>query len=185
MDGENREEPTDPTELQKSRPAWQEFSRNMYGTALAQLEEHLKRMKTEGVGDCWLLSILAGFEVKDPELVAGLNPQQREEICTSRRKDIVSWAADWKRNGGFRFLCDQLGITISGDDEAAKKKASQEVQERLKPWREAFHYGYNQTEMHAITGWFLERNMLQIDRDAQQCTGHKESALNATHRPAL
>ena len=110
VDGENREEPTEPTELQKSRPAWQEFSRNMYGAALAQLEEHLERMKTEGVGDCWLLSILAGFEVKDPELVAGLNPQQREEICTSRRKDIVSWAADWKRNGGFRFLCDQFGV---------------------------------------------------------------------------
>ena len=65
--------------------------------------------------------------------------------CTSRREDIVSWAADWKRNGGFRFLCDQFGITISGDDEAAKEKASQEVQERLKPWRDPKHYGSTAT----------------------------------------
>ena len=102
----------------------------MCAAALAQLEEHLEHMKTEGAGDCWLLSIMAGYEVTDPKLVAKLNPQQREEICTSRRKDIVSWAADWKRNGGFRFLCDQLGITISGDNEAAKEKASQEVRVR-------------------------------------------------------
>ena len=99
-------------------------------SSMAQLEEDLERLETEGVGDCWLLSILAGFEVKDPKLVAGLDTKQRKEICTSRREDIVSWAADWKRNGGFRFLCDQLGITISGDNEAAKEKASQEVRVR-------------------------------------------------------
>ena len=89
------------------------------------------------------------------------------------------------RNGGLRFLCGQLGITISGDDDAALKTASKAVQKRLKPWRDARHYGYQQTEMHAVTGWFLERNILQIERDAELCTGPKESALNATHCPAL
>ena len=39
-----------------------DFSKNMYAIAMAYLEKHLKRLKTEGKGDCWLLSILAGFE---------------------------------------------------------------------------------------------------------------------------
>ena len=43
--------PKEPTELQKARPAWRDFSRNMYGSALAQLEENLERMETEVVGD--------------------------------------------------------------------------------------------------------------------------------------
>ena len=128
-DDGNRKEP--PTELQKARQDWLDFSRDMYGFALAQLEDDLERLETEGVGDCWLLSILAGFEVKDPRQVAGLNQQQRKEICTSRREDIVSWAADWKRNGGFRFLCDQCGITISDGNDSAFKTASKALQERL------------------------------------------------------
>ena len=48
----NRKEPT---ELQKAREDWRDFSRDMYGFALAQLEENLESLETEGVGDCWLL----------------------------------------------------------------------------------------------------------------------------------
>ena len=36
-----------------------DFSKNMYAIAMAYLEKHLKRLKTEGKGDCWLLSIMA------------------------------------------------------------------------------------------------------------------------------
>ena len=93
--------------------------------------------------------------------MAGLDAKQRKEICTSRREDIVSWAADWKRNGGFRFLCDQCGITISGENDTAFKTASKAVQHRLKPWRNPKHYGYDQEMMHAITGWYLRRNILE------------------------
>ena len=46
----------------------------------------MERIKTEGRGDCWLLTIMAGFEVKDRDLVAKLDDNQREEICTKRRR---------------------------------------------------------------------------------------------------
>ena len=59
------------------------FTKEMYDYAVAYLQRTLQRTKTEGVGDCWLLSIMGGFEVKDPKLVRKLNDEQRESICTS------------------------------------------------------------------------------------------------------
>ena len=91
-----------------------DFSKNMYAIAMAYLEKHLKHLTTEGKGDCWLLAIMADFEVTNPELVAGLDAEQREEICTSRRGDIVTWAADTESNGGFRLLCEMCGIRSTG-----------------------------------------------------------------------
>ena len=63
------------------------------------------------------------------------------------------------------------------------KNAEKMVQTRLKPWRNALHYGKDQEMMHACAGWFLGRNILQIDRDDTQCTGPGMSALNATPSP--
>ena len=37
--------------------------------------------------------------------------------------------------------------------------------------------------MHSCTGWFLGRNILQIERDDSRCTGPGMSALNATPCP--
>ena len=76
--------------------------------AVTYLKNNLKHLKTEGRGDCWLLTIMAGFEVTDPDLVAKLDAKQREEICTKRRVAIVEWAADSESNGGFRLLCEML-----------------------------------------------------------------------------
>ena len=61
MDGDNRKKLTQ-EEKARQRQQKQDFSKNMYAIAMAYLKEHLKRLKTEGKGDCWLLSILAGFE---------------------------------------------------------------------------------------------------------------------------
>ena len=72
-------------EKEKQREQKLAFSKNMYAIAMAYLEEHLEHIKTEGRGDCWLLTIMAGFEVTDPDLVAKLDDNQREEICTKRR----------------------------------------------------------------------------------------------------
>ena len=60
-----------------------DFSKNMYAIAMAYLEKHLKRLKTEGKGDCWLLSIMAGFEVTDPDLVAGLDAGRSAALCNA------------------------------------------------------------------------------------------------------
>ena len=72
-----------------------------------------------------MLAILAGFEILDHELVARLEARQRTDICTRRRGAIVQWAADKESNGGFRFLCEMLGISFNGDsdDEDAVRNA--------------------------------------------------------------
>ena len=100
----------------------------MYALAVAYLKNNLKHLQTEGRGDCWLLTIMAGFEVTDPELVAGLDAKQHEEICTKRRGAIVRWAADSVNNGGFRLLCEMLGISFNGDNEDEVSKAETKVE---------------------------------------------------------
>ena len=77
-----------------------------------------------------------------------------------------------------------FGTSLDLDDADAVKNAENMVQQRLyKPWRNALHYGKDQEMMHSCTGWFLGRNILQIDRDDTQCTGPGMSALNATPCP--
>ena len=90
-DGANRKKLTS-QEKDKMREQKKSFSKSMYAMAVAYLKKHLERLKTEGRGDCWLLAIMAGFEVTDPDLVAKLDDNQREEICTKRRGAIVRWA---------------------------------------------------------------------------------------------
>ena len=109
-----------------------------------------------------------------------LRDDQREAICTKRRRAIVEWAADSTKNGGFRLLCEMCGRSVDFKDTNSVKEAEQYVQTRLQKWRKPLHYGKEQEMMHACTGWFLQRNILQIDRDDTQCTGPGMSALNAT-----
>ena len=78
-----------------------------------------------------MLTIMAGFEVKDRNLVASLRDNQREEICTKRRRAIVKWAADSKSSGGFSLLCEMLGYSVDLDDATAVKDAEKYVQTRL------------------------------------------------------
>ena len=51
------------------------FAKDMYDYAMAYLQKTLERLTpTEGVGDCWLLSMLAGFEITDRDLVQNTCP---------------------------------------------------------------------------------------------------------------
>ena len=109
-DGANKRQRLTPQEYDQLRDLKRSFSQDMYAMAVAYLKNNLERIKTEGRGDCWLLTIMAGFEVTDPELVAGLDAKQHEEICTKRRGAIVRWAADSVNNGGFRLLCEMLAL---------------------------------------------------------------------------
>ena len=99
------------------------FTKRIYEYAVAYLQRTLERTRTEGVGDCWLLTIMAGFEVKDRELVRKLNAEQRESMCTSRRRAIVERAASSKKNGSFRFLCELCGFEVDFKDADSVKKA--------------------------------------------------------------
>ena len=103
-----------PEVKERLRQMQQACTLSMYDHAVAYFKRTLQRTKTEGVGDCWLLSIMGGFEVKDPNLVWKLTGKQRESICTSRRRAIVEMAASSKKNGSFRFLCI-AGCWYGGD----------------------------------------------------------------------
>ena len=122
-DGAKKRKKLTPQEKDQLRERKRSFSQNMYAMAVTYLKNNLKHLQTEGRGDCWLLTIMAGFEVTDPELVAGLDAKQHEEICTKRRGAIVRWAADSVNNGGFRLLCEMLGISFNGDNEDEVSKA--------------------------------------------------------------
>ena len=50
-------------EYQRLRGIEQNLTLGMYDHAVAYLKRDLQTTKTEGLGDCWLLSIMAGFEV--------------------------------------------------------------------------------------------------------------------------
>ena len=55
-----------PEEKERLRQMQKACTLRMYDHAVAYFMRTLQRTKTEGVGDCWLLSIMGGFEVKDP-----------------------------------------------------------------------------------------------------------------------
>ena len=74
-----------PEEKERLRQMQKACTLRMYDHAVAYFMRTLQRTKTEGVGDCWLLSIMGGFEVKDPKLVKEVNDAQRRTICTARR----------------------------------------------------------------------------------------------------
>ena len=81
MDGENRKKLT-PAAKDQLRELKRSFSQDMYAMAVAHLEDPLEKIKTEGKGDCWLLTIMASFEVKDRNHVKNLSEPQRALICT-------------------------------------------------------------------------------------------------------
>ena len=87
-----------PEEKERLRQMQKACTLRMYDHAVAYFMRTLQRTKTEGVGDCWLLSIMGGFEVKDPKLVKEVNDAQRHTICTARRLAIVEFAASSKKN---------------------------------------------------------------------------------------
>ena len=159
------------------------FTKRMYDYAVAYLQRTLQRTKTEGVGDCWLLSIMGGFEVKDPKLVKEVNDAQRKAICTPRRHAIVDFAASSKKNRSFRFLCELCGFEVDFKDADSVKKAEGAIAKRLEIWRTAQHYGNDQHLMHPCAGWYFRRNILVIN--LRENVNPSQGALNATPCPLV
>ena len=130
-----------PEEKERLRQMQQACTLSMYDHAVAYFKRTLQRTKTEALGDCWLLSIMGGFEVKDPKLVKEVNDAQRAAICTARRHAIVDFAASSKKNGRFRFLCEMCGFEVDFKDADSVKNAEGAIANRLEIWRTARHYG--------------------------------------------
>ena len=68
-DGAKKRKKLTPQEKDQLRERKRSFSQNMYAMAVTYLKNNLKHLQTEGRGDCWLLTIMAGFEVTDPDLI--------------------------------------------------------------------------------------------------------------------
>ena len=149
-----------PQEKERLRQMQQACTLSMYDHAVAYFKRTLQRTKTEGVGDCWLLSIMGGFEVKDPKLVKEVDDAQRHTICTARRHAIVEFAASSKKNGSFRFLCEMCRIEVDFKDKDSVKNAEGAIAKRLQIWRTAQHYGNDQELMHPCAGWYFRRAIL-------------------------
>ena len=101
--------------------------KRMYEYAKAFLQLGMERWETEGVGDCWLLTILAGWELKDPDVVYEVPQERRGALCTSRRNAIVNWAADAKKNSAFRLLCEMCGLKVDFRNPADVRRAESEI----------------------------------------------------------
>ena len=126
--------------------------KRMYEYAKAFLQQGMERWETEGVGDCWLLTILAGWELKVPDVVYEVPQERRGAICTSRRNAIVNMAADAKKNSAFRLLCEMCGLTVDFKNPTDVQRAESEISERLADWKKEKHYGMDQNLMHQCTG---------------------------------
>ena len=124
----------------------------MYEYAKAFLQQGMERWETEGVGDCWLLTILAGWELNDPDVVYKVPQERRGAICTSRRNAIVNMAADAKKNSAFRLLCEMCGLTVDFKNPTDVQRAESEISKRLADWKKEKHYGMDQNLMHQCTG---------------------------------
>ena len=61
------------------------------------------------------------------------------------------------------------------------KRAQRDISKRLADWKKEKHYGMDQNLMHACAGWFVRRNLLNIDIPERLLPGY--SALNATPCP--
>ena len=172
-----------PAEKERLRQIQQACTLSMYDHAVAYFKGKLQSTRTEARGDCWLLSIMGGFEVKDPKLVKEVNDAQRDAICTARRHAIVDFAASSKKNGRFRFLCEMCGFEVDFKDADSVKNAEGAIANRLEIWRTALHYGNDQHLMHPCAGWYFKRNILVIDTRGNVLPSY--CALNATPCPLV
>ena len=151
-----------------------EFAQCMYTQGVQFLMQHgLKRFPCEGVGDCWLISILADVEGGVPrEKVARVTAKERETLLTKRRQEVVAYAQRITEQGGIKskaltewLFSYDVPPSFDDDDPAAAAKL---VAAELRDWTVAKHFARASDEkshqqiMHTLTGWYLGRNVLQI-----------------------
>ena len=133
--------------------------------------------RTEAVGDCWLIALLAGHEV-DVSIIGDVSPQERKNFLTPWRMKLAEFAPHIDTKG-FTMLKVELGIgylkkiamyfgvsseVIQACEVANNwEKARKVISKALIPWKKAMHFGKFQEPVHVCMGVMLRMNILEID----------------------
>ena len=64
--------------------------------------------RTEAVGDCWLIALLAGHEV-DVAIIGGVSSEQRKTLLTPWRMKLAEFAPHMDTKG-FNMKGEELGV---------------------------------------------------------------------------
>jgi hypothetical protein len=153
------------------------------------------QLETEGLGDCWLISFLAGCEL-DLSLVPKLSEKQRTEHLMPWRERLAEFAPDvdtkgFDKNGvalGIDYLkhvAFHFGVLRTVVERCERmndwSKTRAEISKKLKPWKKAKHFGTHQQSVHVCMGLMLQKNILEIDLAGHVSTGEGESLQLHTH----
>ena len=144
------------------------------------LEGGMKQLPTEGVGDCWLIALLAGSKGFDPQQLRRFTDQQRKDLLTPWRKRLVDIAPHVDKRC-FTMSGEPLGIeylkqfasSFTSPDVIRKQEATNqwgdrcrvrnEIKKALQPWAEPYHFGKNQQAVHVCMGLILKQNILEFE----------------------
>jgi len=152
----------------------------------------MQQHRTEAVGDCWLIALLAGHEV-DVAIIGGVSSEQRKMLLTPWRMKLAEFAPHMDTKG-FNMKSEELGIEYLkkiamyfGAPTAVIKaceagnnwtKARDFISKALKLWKKPQHFGMYQEPVHVCMGVFLRKNILEIDiQSITQCATSMLPAL--------
>ena len=148
--------------------------------------------RTEAVGDCWLIALLAGHEV-DVAIIGGVSSEQRKTLLTPWRMKLAEFAPHMDTKG-FNMKGEELGVEYLkkiamyfGVTTALIKacevnnnwtKARGVISKALTLWKKPMHFGKYQEPVHVCMGVFLRKNILEIDiPSCSQCATSMLPAL--------
>ena len=136
----------------------------------------MHQQRTEAVGDCWLIALLAGHEV-DVSIIADVSPELRKTLLTSWRTKLAEFAPHIDTMG-FTMHNEELGVeylkkiaryfgvpsaVIKACEDNNWTKARGFISKALNPWKKALHFGKFQEPVHVCMGVMLRKNILEID----------------------
>ena len=138
----------------------------------------LVRMPAEAKGDCWLISIMAGHELKLDQVKA-ISESERKRTLTTHREKLVHFMSNEGRSSSsasdehpawlnmdelktVAMLCNIDTKRFPKHKTKFRATLEKKLSEALAPWKFQMHWGKHQVVMHAGTGWMLGCNVLEI-----------------------
>ena len=137
----------------------------------------MRQQRTEAVGDCWLIALLAGQEIKE-SVIGGVTNEQRKKLLTPWRMQLAEFAPHIDTKGvtmsgeklGIEYL-KRIAMYFGVSSEVIKgcevtndwTEARRVITEALHPWKLPKHYGVFQEPVHVCMGVMLRKNILEID----------------------
>ena len=137
----------------------------------------MRQPVTEGVGDCWLIALLAGHEL-DAGIIGDFSPEQRKTLLTPWRLKLIDIAPHIDTKC-FILSGEQLGIEylkkiamyfgVPSEVIRACEVANDWTKTRalisraLSPWKKPKYFGKYQEPVHVCMGLILQKNILEIE----------------------